>query len=797
MIAGLTALACLAAFLALYPFAVYPASLRLLPHRPVARGRPLAPDEPITLCFCAYNEEAVLAQKLENIRDLKLRHPGLRVLAYVDAATDNTAAILEEAADAVEVIVAPARRGKTHGMNHLVARATSELVVFTDANVIFDAEALGRLTSYFADPSVGCVCGHLVYLDERTATARMNSLQWRIEEQIKERESETGSVVGADGSIFAIRRRLHRPVPDDLIDDFHVSLSILCDGYRVIHADDVLAFEAAAAHPFDEFRRKIRIACQAVNVHWALWPRVRRLDPVTLYKYLAHRVLRWLCPFLLLAAAILASAALVLLLSPAPAAVLIVGGMIVFALAVRLRLRPFTTVATALLAFTGVGLGVLRSLVGDRFQTWQPAASVRHTADERVLAGCKVVYLAHDRNDARVRLRVGRLAAIAGEVVCFAFRREKIGDDRPLPCPIIELGVTRDCAYVARAFSVLTAAIRLWRHRRALAGADLLIGRNLEPALLCLVARRLAGGEIPIVYEALDVHRFLVGNAPLNRAFRLLERFLLRRVQVLAVSSPAFMEHHYTARQGYRGAWYLLENKLPASIAAGLRSADARVAMGPAGPVWTIGWFGMLRCMRSFELLLALAAALPDQVRVLIRGYPTEVDPATFRARCTACPNVTYAGPYRHPDDLQETFGAVDLVWAIDYYDVGANSDWLLPNRLYEAGCLRVPLLARAGTATGGHVRLLGLGWVLPEPMNASLESFIRGLTLADYLAVRRQMASRPAWLFVDFDEMEHLCHVALAAGEAPLQAPTAAAASSVLGRAAREVARQRSQPAE
>jgi len=300
-----------------------------------------------------------------------------------------------------------------------------------------------------------------------------------------------------------------------------------------------------------------------------------------------------------------------------------------------------------------------------------------------------------------------------------------------------------------------------------------------------------------VVYEALDVHRFLVGNKPLNRAFRVLERFLLRRVQVLAVSSPAFMEHHYAARQGYRGTWYLLENKLPADVAVRLRSADAQVATGPAGPVWTIGWFGMLRCMRSFDLLLGLADALPDQVRVLIRGYPTEMDEQAFRARCAAYPNVTYAGPYRHPDDLQPTFGAVDLVWAIDYYDAGANSDWLLPNRLYEAGCVRVPLIARAGTATGGRVRLLGLGWVLPEPMDASLERFVRNLTIDGYLGVKHQMASRPAWLFVDFDEMEQLCHVALAAREGLLHAPAAAAAPSLLGQAVREMARSRSQPAE
>src|SRR6185295_2273749 len=113
-------------------------------------------------------------------------------------------------------------------------------------------------------------------------TAETGSLYWRLEEAIKRLESETGSVMGADGSIFAIRRALHRPPPPDIIDDMYVSLAIACDGHRVVRAGDARAEEESVGRSGEEFRRKVRISCQAFNVHRLLWPRLKRLDAVSL-----------------------------------------------------------------------------------------------------------------------------------------------------------------------------------------------------------------------------------------------------------------------------------------------------------------------------------------------------------------------------------------------------------------------------------------------------------------------------------------------------------------------------------
>jgi cellulose synthase/poly-beta-1,6-N-acetylglucosamine synthase-like glycosyltransferase len=304
--------------------------------------------------------------------------PDLELLVYVDAATDGTAEILRDYADRIRLTVAPSRHGKTHGMNTLVATTDADFIVFSDANVMFAPDAIPRLLRPFADPEVGCVCGHLMYTGaDASATAVTGSAYWRLEEKIKELESCTGSTMGADGSIFAIRRALHQPPPPFIIDDMFVSLSILCDGYRVVRAGDALAYEATASRPGEEFRRKIRISCQAFNVHRLLRHRLRRLAPFDSYKYVSHKLVRWLSGYLQAAAAATFLTALAVM-----GAWVVLGACITAGLALLLfgLARPSGKVGRLLdilSAFAATSLGVIRSLRGEHFQTWTPPASAR------------------------------------------------------------------------------------------------------------------------------------------------------------------------------------------------------------------------------------------------------------------------------------------------------------------------------------------------------------------------------------------------------------------------------------
>jgi len=338
----------------------------------------MAPPK-IAICTCAYNEARVIEKKILNLLDLKQKYPNLETLLYVDGATDGTAQIVEKYADRIKATISTERRGKTFGMNHLISLSSAELIVFSDANVQLDPDALSNLLVHFQDTRVGCVCGNLIYTNPNASTtASTGSAYWRLEQFIKRLESKVGSVMGADGSIFAIRRELHHPPPDDIIDDMYVSFQILCNGYRVIQVEDVRAYEESVTASKEEFRRKVRIACQAFNVHRLLWPRIRAsFTPLRLYFYFSHKLLRWLSIYFLVLGYALFAAAIAASGYPWVAMILTLLIAALIFIGHSMTVPVVSKLVDILSAIVGAGLGVWRSLKGDRFQTWQPAASIR------------------------------------------------------------------------------------------------------------------------------------------------------------------------------------------------------------------------------------------------------------------------------------------------------------------------------------------------------------------------------------------------------------------------------------
>jgi len=383
---GCLVLAVVAFLLAIHPFVTYPLSLRLTKRLRSATAaaaptvRPGTDAQPLrfAMCTCAYNEEANIEDKVENLLALRDVMPDLEILIYVDGSADRTADILSRYADRITLHVSPERHGKTHGMNLLVGMATADILVCTDANVMVGRRALPVLRQHFADAEVGCVCGSLTYVNGRdSATAANGSLYWRLEESVKRLETHHGSVMGADGSLFAIRRALYEPAPEHLIDDMYVSLKVLCQGYRIVQATDVLAFEETVPASREEFRRKARIACQAFNVHRLLWPQLRRLSASTVYRYVSHKLLRWLTIYSLAASALFALLAIALSGQPLVSLALLVSGTVLGVAAVRWPMGPLSRIADIVVAFAGTGYGVWQSLRGEQHRTWAPAQSIR------------------------------------------------------------------------------------------------------------------------------------------------------------------------------------------------------------------------------------------------------------------------------------------------------------------------------------------------------------------------------------------------------------------------------------
>lgn len=375
---ALIAVAAVLLALALHPFTLYPASLWLIARlrpRPIRTG---AAPRSAALCVCAYNEEAVIATKIENMLALRQRFPALEILLYVDAGSDRTAKIARGYEPALRVVVSSRRRGKTYGMNLLVGMTDAECLVFSDANVTFADGAIPALLAPFGDAEVGLVCGHLRYdVDPGNMTASTGSLYWRLEESIKRLESATGSVIGADGSIFAMRRCLHRPLPIDLIDDFYVSLLVLCEGARVVRAENACASEASVSVPAEEFGRKVRIACQAFNVHRAMRRRLRQMSILDQYKYVSHKLLRWLVVYLLASGVLTLALGLVMLQTWSLLAAAVAAAAGLTCAMATITHGPPAALRAILAAFVATGEGVWCSLRGQRFQTWNPLGSAR------------------------------------------------------------------------------------------------------------------------------------------------------------------------------------------------------------------------------------------------------------------------------------------------------------------------------------------------------------------------------------------------------------------------------------
>lgn len=360
----------------IYPYVLYPSILALLAKRPVHRGAPEAKNgAKFSLLFCAYNESAAMPSKIANLKELKVRYPQLEVLAFDDGSSDGTADMIEKEAPFVRLMRGGGRNGKAYGMKRLAAAAGGEFLVFTDANVLLHTDALDKLAACYADLEVGGVCGALHYLGaEESSTAAVGGMYWRLEERIKDLESATGSVMGADGSIFSIRRALYPDFPDTVLDDFTVSMEVVFRGLRLIKSNDVIAYEQLVSARSDEYSRKIRIAARAWHTHSVLAHKRRRMSATNRFKYVSHKTQRWFGGAFLLLGLLTGLATAALIHSVIGLVAVAVVGLAVF-FGVRASCGPLSSIVEIALAMVATLSGVIAAIRGKTFQVWTPAKS--------------------------------------------------------------------------------------------------------------------------------------------------------------------------------------------------------------------------------------------------------------------------------------------------------------------------------------------------------------------------------------------------------------------------------------
>ena len=256
----------------------------------------------VTVIISAYNEEQHLEAKLRNVLAAEYPTGCLQVLVVSDGSTDRTNEIaLSFANDGVQLIERRERRGKSMCLNDAVAQARGDILVFTDANAAFTPETIPTLVRYFTDPAVGLVTGYTHHVSRGAAeVAQATNLYTSLERAIKMAESRWGCCVGADGAVFAMRRRLFRPLLHDDINDFVIPLTVIAQGSECLFASGAWCEEPTGDSVASEFRRQARITNRTLR---ALWRHAGLLNPFRfgLFSFFlfSHKIVRFLVPVLM------------------------------------------------------------------------------------------------------------------------------------------------------------------------------------------------------------------------------------------------------------------------------------------------------------------------------------------------------------------------------------------------------------------------------------------------------------------------------------------------------------------
>ena len=295
------------AVLVVYTYAAYPAVLWVLTRR---REGPLPPQgledralPTVSVLIVAHNEERFIRERIENLLALDYPADKLELAVASDGSRDRTDDIVREYAN-VRLFAYEKNAGKAAALDATVPKLNGDIAVLSDANTMMEGRALRYLARWFGDPEVGVVCGKLVLTDPATGL-NVDSMYWQYETFLKRREGKLGALLGANGAIYAIRRSLFPGIhPSTIVDDFVIPLvARIRSGCRIIYDEAAVAYEETPPDLGMEFRRRTRIGAGDFQ---SLAFVGRLLDPRKgwiAFTFVSHKLLRWLCPFFLIAIA--------------------------------------------------------------------------------------------------------------------------------------------------------------------------------------------------------------------------------------------------------------------------------------------------------------------------------------------------------------------------------------------------------------------------------------------------------------------------------------------------------------
>lgn len=298
----------LSLFAPIYTYAVYPFLLMLLAYFSKKEYKVNDTYRPfVSVLIAAFNEEKVIQDKILNLSQLDYPADKIEFLIGSDGSSDRTVEVAKKFSGICNLKVFDLPRGgKVNVLNYLLKNVKGEVLVFSDANTMYDFNAILELVKHFTDDKIGCVSGQLRYKIKESAGqgAKLENAYWKYENWVKVLESKIGRLSGANGAIYAIRKGIISEIRKGIInDDFYIASYVLQSGYDVILETEAIAYEEPNNEFESQFKRHVRDGAghyQAIAVFWKM---------IFLRKgsfvHVSHRVIRWLVPFFLIVAFVL------------------------------------------------------------------------------------------------------------------------------------------------------------------------------------------------------------------------------------------------------------------------------------------------------------------------------------------------------------------------------------------------------------------------------------------------------------------------------------------------------------
>ncbi|TYS85268.1 glycosyltransferase family 2 protein [Rossellomorea aquimaris] len=365
--------------LSVYIYAGYPILLKLISG--VVKKDQITDTgyEPkVTLFIAAYNEEKVIAEKVQNSVDLDYPQDKLEIIVVSDDSSDRTNDIVNEFVAKypnVKLNVVKGRKGKTAALNKSVPLATGEVLVFSDANSLYNKDAVHHLVKHFKDEEIGGVCGELRLTNPTNSSiGESEGAYWKYEKLLKMLETATGTTIVANGSIYALRKELFKEMNPNVGDDMQNPLIIINQQKRFVYEPNAITMEETSPKSSEEFGRKVRIVTRSftgiMSYKHVLNP-FRNFD--FFYKYMSHKFLRWLVPYYMIAVFIIN-----LFLLDQPLYQVMFGLQLAFYILAllgkvtsnKITYIPYYFCLVNYAAF----LGTLRAISGKRQATWTPTS---------------------------------------------------------------------------------------------------------------------------------------------------------------------------------------------------------------------------------------------------------------------------------------------------------------------------------------------------------------------------------------------------------------------------------------